>query len=67
MYDPARDSWEKRDGDEARSRRGRLASDQPHAGFSSSEQIHSATGENNNTTELVSIFLVHICCKLFTR
>ncbi|GFF27543.1 mRNA cap methyltransferase [Aspergillus lentulus] len=52
MYDPARDSWEKRDGDEARSRRGRLASDQPHAGFSSSEQIHSATGENNNTTEL---------------
>ncbi|PKX95605.1 mRNA (guanine-N7)-methyltransferase [Aspergillus novofumigatus IBT 16806] len=52
MYDPARDSWEERDGDEARPRRGRLASDQPHAGFSSSEQIHSATGENNNTTEL---------------
>ncbi|KAF4229370.1 hypothetical protein CNMCM6457_006505 [Aspergillus fumigatiaffinis] len=52
MYDPARDSWEERDGDEARSRRGRLASDQPHVGFSPSEQIHGASGENNNTTDL---------------
>ncbi|EAW15990.1 mRNA (guanine-N7)-methyltransferase [Aspergillus fischeri NRRL 181] len=52
MYDPARDSWEERDGDEARSLRGRLASDQPHAGFSSSEQIYGASGENNNTTDL---------------
>ncbi|GFF72197.1 mRNA cap guanine-N7 methyltransferase [Aspergillus udagawae] len=52
MYDPARDSWDERDGDEARSRRGRLASDQPHAGFSSSDQVHNAIWENNNTTVL---------------
>jgi hypothetical protein len=64
MYDPARDSWEERDGDEARSRRGRLASDQPHVGFSPSEQIHGASGENNNTTDLVSIFLVCTCRKM---
>lgn len=56
MYDPARDSWEERDGDEARSCRGRLASDQPHAVFSPPEQIHGASGENNNTTDLVSKF-----------
>jgi mRNA (guanine-N7-)-methyltransferase len=58
MYDPARDSWEDRDGDDARSRQRRLSSDQPHTGFSSSEQIHSATLEINTTSDLVSIFLI---------